>query len=207
MCLCLKEIVGADTCRSPTASVHTLFSALGTRGFYSRAASLQASSPFGGYGEKQTREKRPRGDEKARRRGISPLARAFSRGSLRSPKYSLRSRGLEVVGTRKNERARPFFLAPTTQASPIRRACSQASVQRDASESAAGNGQSMLTILWGDLLVQAFGFLWGLLTTHSFDPSISPITLQLKLYCFSRLRYLVLWLWYFEVYLKLTVIL
>ena len=70
MCLCLKEIVGADTCRSPTASVHTLFSALGTRGFYSRAASLQASSPFGGYGEKQTREKRPRGDEKARRRGF-----------------------------------------------------------------------------------------------------------------------------------------
>ena len=106
MCLCLKEIVGADTCRSLTASVHTLFSALGTRGFYSRAASLQASSPFGGYGEKQTREKRPRGDEKARRRGISPLARAFSRGSLRSPKYSLRSRRLEVVGTRKNERAR-----------------------------------------------------------------------------------------------------
>ena len=70
VCLCLKEIVGADTCRSPTASVHTLFSALGTRGFYSRAASLQASSPFGGYGEKQKREKRPRGDEKARRRGF-----------------------------------------------------------------------------------------------------------------------------------------
>ena len=55
---------------------------------------------------------------------------------------------------RTNERA-----PVTTQASPIRRAYSQASVQRDASESAAGNVQSMLTILWGDLLVQAFGFL------------------------------------------------
>ena len=106
VCLCLKEIVGTDTCRSRTASVHTLFSTLGTRGFYSLAVSLQASSPFGGYGEKQTREKRARADEKAGRRGISPLARAFSCGSLRSPKYSLRSRRLEVVGTRKNERAR-----------------------------------------------------------------------------------------------------
>ena len=32
--------------------------------------------------------------------------------------YSLRSRRLEVVGTRKNARARPFSLSPTTSNIP-----------------------------------------------------------------------------------------
>ena len=45
--------------------------------------SLRASSPFGGYREKYTRENNARGDATL---AASPLARAFSRGSLRSPK-------------------------------------------------------------------------------------------------------------------------
>ena len=46
-------------------------------------ASLRASSPFGGYREKYTRERHARGD---RPLAASQLARAFSRGLLRSPK-------------------------------------------------------------------------------------------------------------------------
>ena len=42
--------------------------------------SLRASSPFGGYREKYTRERHARGDATL---AASPLARAFSRGSLR----------------------------------------------------------------------------------------------------------------------------
>ena len=44
--------------------------------------SLRASSPFGGYREKYTRERHARGDATF---AASPLTRAFSRGSLRSP--------------------------------------------------------------------------------------------------------------------------
>ena len=57
-------------------------------------ASLRASSLFGGYREKWTRERHARGDAKAglgvrkasRPLAASPLTRAFSCSSLRSPK-------------------------------------------------------------------------------------------------------------------------
>ena len=57
-------------------------------------SSLRASSLFGGYREKWTHERYARGDAKAgsgerkasRLLAASPLARAFSCGSLRSPK-------------------------------------------------------------------------------------------------------------------------
>ena len=55
--------------------------------------SLRASSPFGGYREKYTRERHARGDatagagkRKEEQALLSPLACAFARGSLRSPK-------------------------------------------------------------------------------------------------------------------------
>ena len=57
-------------------------------------SSLRASSLFGGYRERWTRERHARGDAKAesgerkasRPLAVPPLARAFSCGSLRSPK-------------------------------------------------------------------------------------------------------------------------
>ena len=49
-----------------------------------RKGSLRASSPFGGYREKWTHERHARGDPSAL--AASPLPRAFSRVSLRSPK-------------------------------------------------------------------------------------------------------------------------
>ena len=54
----------------------------------------------------KSRRARSAREETRKRGGGDFAARSFSRGSLRSPKYSLRSRRLEVVGTRKNERAR-----------------------------------------------------------------------------------------------------
>ena len=55
--------------------------------------SLQASSPFGGYREKYTRERHARGDATL---AASPLAHAFSRGSLRSPKQESLLAGYQI---------------------------------------------------------------------------------------------------------------
>ena len=170
-----------------------------TRGFYSRAASLQASSPFGGYGEKQTRERRARGDAKVRRRGVSPPTRAFSHGSLRSPKYSLRSRRLEVVGVRKNKRARArsFLHALLPSACYAGQPKQESLVAGQRAAGCFGVGRSQWSInadhIMGETSLYkplAFYQVSSPLTVLIPPRSILPIVLQLKLYCFSRLRYL-----------------
>ena len=113
VCLCLKEIVGTDTCRSRTTSVQYPW--------YQRVL-LSKLSIF----LDMVKSRRARGTrEETRRRGVGrgQGLRAFWHGSLHSPKYSLRSRRLEVgVARKKKNESAPvlscahYFQAPVTQA-------------------------------------------------------------------------------------------